>query len=148
MQTFLPSSDFDYTARVLDRQRLGKQRVETHQILSTLLGLSDGWANHPAVRMWNGYETALLNYGLVICDEWISRGYTDNMKTKLRSLFLDNIREFGLEQPPWLGDQDFHNSHKAALLAKDPEHYEQFGWDVSPEIEYVWPVSDTVSTNQ
>jgi hypothetical protein len=36
MQTFMPYSDFEKTARCLDNKRLGKQRVEAWQILNTL----------------------------------------------------------------------------------------------------------------
>ena len=36
MQTFLPFPDFVASARSLDRLRLGKQRVETLQILNAL----------------------------------------------------------------------------------------------------------------
>lgn len=36
VQTFLPYEDFDKTASVLDRSRLGKQRVETLQLLKAL----------------------------------------------------------------------------------------------------------------
>ena len=36
MQTFLPYPAFDLSAQVLDRQRLGKQRVETLQVLKAL----------------------------------------------------------------------------------------------------------------
>lgn len=38
MQTFLPSPSFSESASVLDNKRLGKQRVETLQIMSTLVG--------------------------------------------------------------------------------------------------------------
>lgn len=55
MQTFLPYSDFRRTARVLDVRRLGKQRVETLQILRALTFDDYGWRNHPAVTMWVGY---------------------------------------------------------------------------------------------
>ncbi|HMC68015.1 MAG TPA: pyrimidine dimer DNA glycosylase/endonuclease V, partial [Mycobacteriales bacterium] len=37
MQTFLPYSRFDASAAVLDDLRLGKQRVETLQILRALV---------------------------------------------------------------------------------------------------------------
>ena len=37
MQTFLPYADYAASAKVLDRMRLGKQRVETLQILQTLV---------------------------------------------------------------------------------------------------------------
>lgn len=56
MQTFLPYPDFELSARFLDRQRLGKQRVEAWQILNVLEelkipGRTPAWRNHPAVRM-------------------------------------------------------------------------------------------------
>ncbi len=38
MQTFLPFSDYALSAQALDNKRLGKQRVETLQILQVLLG--------------------------------------------------------------------------------------------------------------
>lgn len=38
MQTFLPYSDYRLSAQALDQKRLGKQRVETLQILQVLLG--------------------------------------------------------------------------------------------------------------
>ena len=64
MQTFLPHSNFRKTARYLDYRRLGKQRVEAYQILNVLTGKSkgNGWKNHPAVKMWKGYENALKLY--------------------------------------------------------------------------------------
>ena len=52
MQTFLPHRNFQKTAKSLDRQRLGKQRVETWQILQAITNLSYEWQNHPAVKMW------------------------------------------------------------------------------------------------
>jgi hypothetical protein len=38
MQTFLPYSDITESMRVLDNKRLGKQRVETYQIISAITG--------------------------------------------------------------------------------------------------------------
>ena len=64
MQTFLPYADFKETAKCLDMKRLGKMRVEAMQILMVLTGLNKGkaWTNHPAVKMWRGYEAALAEY--------------------------------------------------------------------------------------
>lgn len=138
MQTFLPLPSFVETARVLDRQRLGKQRVEAKQILNTLLGLSTGWANHPAVLMWRGHEPWLCSYGMAICRAWRFRGYEDHQL----EFFHDKLCELDGtgEEPPWLGDEALHASHRAALLAKMPTHYSQFGWREEPGIHYVWPV--------
>ncbi|WP_234470062.1 MSMEG_6728 family protein, partial [Streptomyces sp. MBT70] len=70
MQTFLPDSDFRRSALLLDRRRLGKQRVEALQVLRGLTVPGYGWRRHPAVRMWSGYEEALVRYGLEICRVW------------------------------------------------------------------------------
>ena len=64
MQTFLPHKSFKKSLKVLDWRRLGKQRVEAHQILNVLLERTDtkGWRNHPITKMWKGYEDALKLY--------------------------------------------------------------------------------------
>jgi hypothetical protein len=79
MQTFLPYRDFEETARCLDYRRLGKQRVECKQILSAIRGETNAWANHPAVKMWKDHVDTLKHYYNVILQEWINRGYKNNM---------------------------------------------------------------------
>lgn len=69
MQTFLPYADFDRCAEVLDNRRLGKQRVETLQIMRALTVPGYAWQSHPAVLMWKGYEEALAAYGMAVCRE-------------------------------------------------------------------------------
>ncbi|HEY9473227.1 MAG TPA: MSMEG_6728 family protein, partial [Mycobacteriales bacterium] len=64
MQTFLPYPGFTDCAGVLDQRRLGKQRVEALQVLRGLTVPDYGWRHHPAVKMWAGYEEALVRYGL------------------------------------------------------------------------------------
>lgn len=134
MQTFLPYPNFKTSAMVLDRSRLGKQRVETLQILNALMGLSEGWRNHPATKMWAGYEGALWLYGQTMIGEWVDRGYQNNMV--LPGNFTTNDIEF----PPWLGKPEFHASHRSNLLRKDPLWYGQFGWTETPDLAYVWPL--------
>lgn len=141
MQTFLPLPNFTKSAKCLDRKRLGKQRVETIQLLNALLHGSK-WSNHPAAKMWKGYETQLCHYGLEICLEWKKRGYKDTCAGKILDILFGGILGdwSNLYMPPWLGKDDFHASHRAALLAKDFAWYSQFGWKEEPKIEYVWPV--------
>lgn len=136
MQTFVPYPDMNQSALVLDRQRLGKQRVETFQLLRAISDTSIGWRNHPAAKMWRGYENGLIAYGVAICSEWISRGYKDTC--------LEKIQAFGkadeMALPPWWGDEKVHSSHRANLLRKLPEHYGQFGWKENPDMPYFWPI--------
>jgi len=138
MQTFLPHKEFDVTATCLDRQRLGKQRIEAKQIYNVLDGKSKGWANHPAVLMWKGYERALCLYGASICMEWRRRGYKDRQL----DWFLDRMGHGPIKFPPWMGNEKFHASHRAALLAKQPDHYNQFEWKEEPAINYWWPTKE------
>lgn len=146
MQTFLPYVDFTESARVLDRQRLGKQRVETLQIMKALL-VGKGWVNHPATKMWSGHESFLFEYQLAMCNEWArTRGYKDTCLGKTIMLMDEAGIVSALEPerdrraPPWIGDEKFHASHRSNLLRKDPEWYGRFGWDEPPDMEYVWPV--------
>ena len=62
MQTFLPYDDFVLSLDCLDYRRLGKQRVEAMQLLNAMKREKGGWINHPATKMWRGYEKALTEY--------------------------------------------------------------------------------------
>ena len=72
----------------------------------------------------------LAVYHNTIIEEWISRGYRNSMK-----IIVPNIAPIS---PSWLGNPDFHASHRSNLLRKDPEHYAQFGWTESDNLPYVW----------
>lgn len=139
MQTFLPYRSFIKSAMVLDNKRLGKQRVETLQILKALTIEDYGWKNHPAVKMWKGYEQELANYGIAMCKEWIGRGYKDTCLQKIADIrYLTNSKS---DRPPWLGDEKLHASHRSNLIRKDPEFYRRWAWDEPDYLPYVWPVS-------
>lgn len=168
MQTFLPYPNLQQSASVLDRFRLGKQRVETLQIMTALLSNiqpESRWRNHPAVLMWRGHEPALLFYQRAVVKEWTSRGYKDTCLTKtadvlerwaphlfsepldapLRELIRNRYASIPWSErqplrPPWYGSDDFHAAHRSNLLRKDQTHYRQFGWTEPLDLEYVWPV--------
>jgi len=97
-----------------------------------------GWKNHPAVLMWKNYEYALLEYGLNICNEWISRGYKDNCKHVIEKFISDY--NFIYTIPEWLGNEEFHRSHQSNLMRKFPEHYKKFFHNVPDDLPYFWPV--------
>lgn len=121
MQTFVPYSNLQECARVLDRQRLGKQRAETLQVYRGLTIPDYGWRHHPVVKMWAGHRGFLLTYGVRICLEWRDRGYRDTVLDKLSALFREVPREeFAL--PPWWGGP-IHLEHQRLLVRKAPDHY-------------------------
>jgi len=137
MQTFLPYPDFEESAKCLDYRRLGKQRVEAWQIYLALTKPGYGWQSHPAVRMWSGYESILLEYGIEICREWQRRGFKDSLLERFLKEW--GKKDFQFEYPFWMGNKKFHASHRSNLLRKDPVYYGKFGWSESTTLPYVWP---------
>ena len=146
MQTFLPYPDFQKSLACLDNKRLGKQRVEAFQLLCALgdppalrvreerTGKTDrprGWENHPAARMWRGYEPILRQYYNRSILEWVDRGFNNT---------LPHFKYVRHPYPEWFGVEVFHLSHQSNLTRKDPEYYSQF-WETPPGMEYVWPIT-------
>jgi hypothetical protein len=154
MQTFLPVADFAESARLLDGARLGKQRVETLQVLRALELDDYGWASHPVVRMWRGRTPGLVAYGLAMVHEWRARGFADStfpliaeFAPEVVGVPQDELARAGL-LPSWVGDEAVHRSHRSNLLAKEPEFYRpvltaRFG-PQPDDLPYVWPEPDEV----
>ncbi|MDQ1740556.1 MAG: hypothetical protein QOE53_2208 [Pseudonocardiales bacterium] len=152
MQTFLPYPSFLASAHVLDRQRLGKQRVETLQILRALELPEYGWQNHPAVRMWRGRTPALVRYGLDCVGVWTGRGHGDSTADQIAE-FAPWVRELGQEElqrdsllPYWLRDERLHRSHRSQLIAKDRQFYRPLFPETPEGLDYFWPEPDDVAT--
>ncbi len=154
MQTFLPVADFEESARLLDSPRLGKQRVETLQVLRALELPDYGWASHPVVRMWRGRTPALVAYGLAMVRVWRDRGFADSTHTLIAE-FAPDVVGAGQHElarggllPSWVGDEALHLSHRSNLLAKEPDYYRpRFTPVFGPEpddLPYVWPDPDDV----
>ena len=151
MQTFLPYPDFAASAAVLDPRRLGKQRVEALQVLRALVRTTYGWKRHPAVRMWAGYEEALVSYGLTVCRAWTAAGRPDTCAASMIHEYAGLVRDQATlaatgDLPPWLGREDVHRSHRSALVRKDPDRYGPRFPGVPDDLPYVWPGSDREET--
>lgn len=85
--------------------------------------------------MWGKtHLQSLIKYSLIMCEEWMQRGYKDSC--------WESLREFRTKEnpvdPPWLGSSILHRSHRANLKRKDHVHY-HFN---EPMMEgYFWPDS-------
>ena len=147
MQTFLPYPSFAESAAALDTARLGKQRVETLQLLRANTVPGYGWRNHPAAKMWRGYLPALTAYGLAMTDAWIAAGRPDTVRPQLLQFApdVDGMHESELEMPPWLGDEAFHLSYRSNLVRKDAAFYRPRFGDVPDDLPYIWPPDPTAA---
>jgi hypothetical protein len=144
MQTFLPYPDFYKSGMVLDPSRLGNQVYRECKTLIT-----GGWKNHPAYKMWKGHEYALAEYSLALL----------KVLQKDRGRFYPHHIEFFLGVrsqhentglPSWVGNENFHKSHRANLKRKALENPEKYlEWykiklhdfdDLDETMEYIWPV--------
>lgn len=143
MQTFLPYPDYARSARVLDRARLGKQRSECLQILAALLGDTPQYRNHPVTIMWEGCERELCIYSKAIINEWVDRGYTDNVCMEKTEAFMRRTLIDSGRPPLWMGDPELHRRHRSQLLMKDRGHYGPLFLpdepDLVPGLPYLYP---------
>jgi hypothetical protein len=133
VQTFLPYSDYDQVAQVLDNKRLNKQILESYQILKVLSGQSPtgGWRNHPAVLMWKGHESELYKYAHRMMNEASLRGITITKNySNLKELEKKCKGMWGKGLPAWFMDNDklmrVLTTHKVNLFHKDPLYYSSF----------------------
>ena len=133
MQTFLPHADFDMSAQALDNKRLNKQVLECYQILKVLSNPDPraGWRNHPAVKMWRGYEGSLWDYTMAMVYEATSRGIkTDKNMENLNALNKVEGMYWGFGLPEFFSDsakvERLTTSHQANLYKKDPVYYFEF----------------------
>ncbi|QHC73007.1 MSMEG_6728 family protein [Rathayibacter sp. VKM Ac-2805] len=146
MQTFLPYPDFHRSVRALDGKRLGKQRVETLQVMRALTVPGYGWQNHPVTRMWRGYRPALMTYQRETCAEWTERGFADTCLVKTEEALAAAPEDLAAyltgdyALPPWFGDERLHLSHRSKLVTKDEDHYGPLFPDTPPGLDYLWPV--------
>lgn len=150
MQTFLPVPDFTETARILDNTRLGNQCYR-----ECLTLYNGGWPHHPAHKMWQPHLHSLCEYAETLALEMYRRKGIG----EARWSFVTCIQwiQFWREEkakhspsiPPWLGDDRLHATHRACLLAKDFDYYQQFKWSETPtpptkqtknKWPYYWPV--------
>lgn len=136
MQTFIPLIDYYESARTFYKKHLGNQYYHEGMIL-----LKGGWSHHPASKMWKKYKYSLTSYLLACQCELQRKGlWYGKTAVELRKI-RKRLQNTGY--PYWLGDPDFHASHRSNLLRKDKEKgwnwYIQFNWSEPDNLPYVWP---------
>lgn len=132
VMTFVVYSDLSLNFKVLDTQRLGKQRVEGKQLINAIES-DKGWSKHPAAQMWR-YNLDALKYYVNCCIyEWIQRGYNNDIP-------YYQVPE-SVTFPWWFTWEPLIQSHRAMLYRKNPFHYYD-KFTIDPEhlqYGYIWP---------
>ena len=101
------------------------------------------WYNHPAVKMWKGFEIALVRYGWYMCHEWIKRGFKDNLTHRILNFVPKDKNVDDAIYPAWIGKKEFTLSHKSNLIRKNPLYYIPiFGKDIPNNLPYLWPTKE------
>lgn len=137
VNTFLTSSDFTISAKLLDNKRLFKQCVEAKQIVELLTDDSieskKGFINHPAVIQWKNHVPALKHYFNCHLEEVFFRGH---WKTQMVKYQINEEIQY-----PWFVDcQQLHYSHMASLSRKNPDHYAFLTYPKEyMDHGYIWP---------
>jgi hypothetical protein len=136
MQVFLPWPSFTQSVRCLDKTRLGNQIWREAKTL-----LNGGWPNHPVAKMWADYKPALARYCV---DGLYELRYRQDISTEAfdkHLLYFGQFNPFDAPMPPFIGDYNFHLSHRLNLLWKNPTWYTQFFDEPVPtsKPDYIWP---------
>lgn len=138
MQVFMPYPDLKTSVCCLDPKRLGNQIYREAKTL-----ISGGWPNHPAAKIWANHKHALATYCLFGLEELRERGRYYPKWYDYFAAWARDTPDTGL--PPIIGYEAFHSGHRAALLAKAPAWYSQFGWTEIPEPDtkkaYIWSLT-------
>jgi hypothetical protein len=121
MQVFLPSPDYYESLFLLDKKRLGKQRVEAKQLIDTILDRPmangkprKGWYNHPAAVMYRQYIDSLIHYYNMSLAAFVLTGGV-NKKLEHEPYVRDTYNH---SLPWWLGVKEIHASHRGRLKFK------------------------------
>lgn len=141
MNTFITDHNIVKSAKNLDNRRLGKQRVEAIQIANCLLVKESRWKNHPAVKMWKGYEKYLVQtYLFEILWEWSHRGFK-NLKCleHFENLYYNFSKNLVWEKPYWLTNE-FIEAHRSNLIKKNSEYYKPLFPNTKEDLGYIWPL--------
>lgn len=144
MQVFLPEYTYEASAAALDYKRLVKQLLEGRQIMSVLAQESPGkaWKNHPAVRMFEGFEHELYSYLKAIRNEMRERGYKwENNWNVIKDTYSRNFADNPQVKPEWMSDPTIFDrviiTHRGRLWEKNPEFYADYFDEGQVFMDYV-----------
>jgi hypothetical protein len=102
----------------------------------------NGWKNHPAVKMFEGYEVTLYMYLVAIRNEMKDRGYKwEKNWAVIQDIYERHYQNELQATPFWMADEELWNrvmiTHRGRLWEKAPEHYSQYQTEGKTFMNYV-----------
>lgn len=153
IQTWLPLPSFKDSAESLSDEDVTKQVFDAfrviehlHQIPMEETALSkEYWASEPTLPiscadMWRGCEIQLCEYTLEIAEEESIRWRRQHplLEEIARHMEMATGEDSYMGKPSWFGNAEFHLSHQAALVRKNPSFYKKkFNGD--DQLMLMWP---------
>lgn len=89
---------------------------------------------HPCIRMWLGFETALMGYINAHIEDWIERGYVNNMQT------YDVPPDY--KRPSWSYSEQIMNEFRSTLVQRELERYEDLWYSLKDDMVVVFVRGD------
>lgn len=129
MQIFVVGSPLE-TARALDQKRLGKQIIETRQVISAISGETSAWAKHPVVKMYDSPEGLRYLKAYLRILEAYRKGKA-GIIVRVLNFFIHKIR-------PCFHVEAYYDQMKRRLYTKDNNHYQQWAWLGESEVNWYW----------
>ena len=80
--------------------------------------VGDGLRNHPVLALWYTHTDALGEYINCHIEEWLYRGYKNNMEIYTLPKKI--------EYPPWVNDPEFHRTMRARMREKEKMWWQEY----------------------
>ncbi len=127
-EVFTVEGDF---VHVSTKTGLHPRTIPLHEFLfpwQRLLG--DGLRKHPVLALWYTYTDALADYINCHIDEWVTRGYKNNM-------IIYDLPPI-VEYPEWCHDPEFHRTIQARLREKEKTWHQEYQDGIRKQKPEVW----------
>lgn len=152
LNTWLPYDNYAESADILTDRHIFMQLQDCTKLLYWLTEMplnrrtpSKAQLEHPCVIQWRGYVPSLYDYTLEIMMVAYERSSLTNKQEQISEMaeninildgLVSNMKE---ETPSWLGNEDYHLSHKSNLIRLSRSAYESIWPDVPDNLELIWP---------
>lgn len=120
IEIYLPYEDFQKSLECMDVRTLGNQRIESFQLIKTLVWDEPKTSySSPVEELWKNHTIALVKYYNMSVDLWKEKGFKNTFPKITNFKFPEEI-----SLPECIGNSNFHRAYQIQLLKENRKHYE------------------------